>query len=128
VKAEITRGISLADAAYAAGFADQSHMTRHFKSRFGLTPGRLRRALRIGSGRTCSHSHRGTAIGGEGIRKRPTRIAPWDHTPRTTVNGATWPFPVGLAKVGNPHPNQTVQKSILSERNAGPNSFGFFVA
>jgi len=40
VKAEIARGISLADAAYAAGFADQSHMTRHFKSRFGLTPGR----------------------------------------------------------------------------------------
>jgi AraC-like DNA-binding protein len=40
VKSEITRGISLADAAYAAGFADQSHMTRHFKSRFGLTPGR----------------------------------------------------------------------------------------
>jgi AraC-like DNA-binding protein len=31
VKAEIARGISLADAAYAAGFADQSHMTRHFK-------------------------------------------------------------------------------------------------
>ena len=40
VQAEIARGISLADAAYAAGFADQSHMTRHFKSRFGLTPGR----------------------------------------------------------------------------------------
>ena len=40
MKAEIARGISLADAAYGAGFADQSHMTRHFKSRFGLTPGR----------------------------------------------------------------------------------------
>jgi len=47
---------------------------------------------------------------------------------RTTALGATWPFPVGLAKVGNPHPNQTVQKSTLSERYAGPNSFGFFVA
>src|SRR5262249_41086980 len=66
VKAEIARAISLADAAYAAGFADQSHMTRHFKSRFGLTPGRYAALLRIGSGRTCSHSHRGSAIGGEG--------------------------------------------------------------
>ena len=40
VKAEIAHGASLADAACAAGFADQSHMTRHFKARFGLTPGR----------------------------------------------------------------------------------------
>jgi AraC-like DNA-binding protein len=49
VKAEIARGISLADAAYAAGFADQSHMTRHFKSRFGLTPGRSTALLRSGT-------------------------------------------------------------------------------
>ena len=40
VRAEITRDASLADAADAAGFADQSHMRRHFKARFGLTPGR----------------------------------------------------------------------------------------
>ena len=40
VKAEIARGCPLAECAYAAGFADQSHMTRHFKARFGLTPGR----------------------------------------------------------------------------------------
>jgi AraC-like DNA-binding protein len=33
-------GASLADAAAAAGFADQSHMTRHFSTTFGLTPGR----------------------------------------------------------------------------------------
>jgi AraC-like DNA-binding protein len=33
-------GTSLADAAAAAGFADQSHMTRHFAKTFGLTPGR----------------------------------------------------------------------------------------
>jgi AraC-like DNA-binding protein len=38
--AEIAHGALLADAAYAVGFADQSHMTRHFKARFGLTPGR----------------------------------------------------------------------------------------
>lgn len=46
VKAEIAGGALLADAAYAAGFADQSHMTRHFKSRFGLTPGRFAALLR----------------------------------------------------------------------------------
>jgi AraC-like DNA-binding protein len=33
---------SLADAAYAAGFSDQSHMTRHFLHCFGMTPGRWR--------------------------------------------------------------------------------------
>jgi AraC-like DNA-binding protein len=31
---------SLADAAAAAGFADQSHMTRHSSKTYGLTPGR----------------------------------------------------------------------------------------
>ena len=31
---------ALAQAAAAAGFADQSHLTRHFAARFGLTPGR----------------------------------------------------------------------------------------
>lgn len=35
-------------AAYAAGFADQSHMTRQLKSRFGLTPGRYAALLRSG--------------------------------------------------------------------------------
>src|SRR5215471_4550072 len=40
VKVDIAHGASLAGAACAAGFADQSHMTRHFKARFGLTPGR----------------------------------------------------------------------------------------
>lgn len=40
VRASIRRGESLADAALASGFADQSHMTRHFKKAFGLSPGR----------------------------------------------------------------------------------------
>jgi AraC-like DNA-binding protein len=31
-------GSSLAGAAVEAGFADQSHMSRHFKSAYGLTP------------------------------------------------------------------------------------------
>lgn len=35
----IVGGAALADAAAAAGFADQSHMTRAFARRFGLTPG-----------------------------------------------------------------------------------------
>jgi len=33
-------GTSLSDAAAMAGFADQSHMSRHFAKAFGLTPGR----------------------------------------------------------------------------------------
>jgi AraC-like DNA-binding protein len=34
------QGLSIADVAADAGFADQSHMTRHFKQTFGLTPAR----------------------------------------------------------------------------------------
>ena len=36
----IAEGVALSEAAAAAGFADQSHLTRHFSARFGLTPGR----------------------------------------------------------------------------------------
>jgi AraC-like DNA-binding protein len=32
-------GLSLAEASVEAGFADQSHMSRHFKKAYGLTPG-----------------------------------------------------------------------------------------
>lgn len=39
VKSVILSGHSLAEAAAASGFADQSHMTRQFKRAFGLTPG-----------------------------------------------------------------------------------------
>jgi AraC-like DNA-binding protein len=39
-KALINSGYSLAEAAQASGFADQSHMTRRFKLAFGLPPGR----------------------------------------------------------------------------------------
>ncbi len=35
-------GASLADAAASSGFADQSHMTRHFKRAYGVTPARWR--------------------------------------------------------------------------------------
>lgn len=36
----IREGASLSDAAIDSGFADQSHMTRHFKKAFGMPPGR----------------------------------------------------------------------------------------
>jgi len=50
VRRMLLHGTSLADAAAAAGFADQSHMTRHFTKTFGLTPGRwLRIAVGIRS-------------------------------------------------------------------------------
>ncbi|CAN5913772.1 AraC family transcriptional regulator [soil metagenome] len=40
-QALIAAGATLSDAAAATGFADQSHLTRHFVARFGLTPGRF---------------------------------------------------------------------------------------
>lgn len=39
VRRMIARGTPLADAAFAGGFADQSHMTRAFVRAFGITPG-----------------------------------------------------------------------------------------
>jgi AraC-like DNA-binding protein len=42
VRASLRTRVSLADAAFDAGFADQSHMNRHFKQAFGLSPGRWR--------------------------------------------------------------------------------------
>lgn len=42
----IARGHALAEAAAAAGFADQSHMTRLFARQFGFTPGAWQRAVR----------------------------------------------------------------------------------
>jgi AraC-like DNA-binding protein len=51
VRRHLLVGTSLADASAAAGFADQSHMTRHFLKTFGLTPGRW---VQI----ACDASHR----------------------------------------------------------------------
>jgi Helix-turn-helix domain len=44
----LERGLSLLDAAYQAGYADQSHMTRSLKHFIGYTPAHL---ARIGNGR-----------------------------------------------------------------------------
>jgi AraC-like DNA-binding protein len=41
-RALMRAGASLADAASASGFADQSHMTRHFARAYGVTPARWR--------------------------------------------------------------------------------------
>lgn len=40
----IARGLPLAEAAAASGFADQSHMTRAFGRAYGLSPGAYARA------------------------------------------------------------------------------------
>ena len=44
-RALIRLGQTLAEAAHACGFADQSHMTRSFVRQFGFTPGAWRRAV-----------------------------------------------------------------------------------
>lgn len=41
-------GEDLAEVAVAAGFADQSHFTRHFKKAFGMTPGRWKALVNPG--------------------------------------------------------------------------------
>jgi len=45
-RAMIKSGEALADIASSTGFADQSHLNRHFVRAFGLTPGRYARAVR----------------------------------------------------------------------------------
>ncbi|MGL5009872.1 MAG: AraC family transcriptional regulator [Paracoccaceae bacterium] len=46
VRAGIAAGTTLVDAALAAGFNDQAHMSRHFKANFGISPGRWLRLVR----------------------------------------------------------------------------------
>jgi AraC-like DNA-binding protein len=41
----ISKGYTLVDTALEAGFADQSHLTRQFKSLFGITPGEFKRQI-----------------------------------------------------------------------------------
>jgi AraC-like DNA-binding protein len=44
----IGRGVAVAEAAASAGFADQSHLNRHFKRILGFTPGRYRNFVQEG--------------------------------------------------------------------------------
>jgi AraC-like DNA-binding protein len=44
-RALIAAGTPLAEVAGACGFADQSHLNRHFKAHFGMTPGRYARLI-----------------------------------------------------------------------------------
>jgi AraC-like DNA-binding protein len=60
VRLAIQGGLGLADAALAAGFADQSHMTRQFKRAYGLTPAAWAAALDCSSALRAS-SARSTA-------------------------------------------------------------------
>lgn len=46
-RGHIAAGLPLADTAAAAGFADQSRMTRHFGRAFGVTPGALAAAHHV---------------------------------------------------------------------------------
>jgi AraC-like DNA-binding protein len=46
----ICQGIDLADTAYEVGFADQSHLNRHFKGITGLTPGAYRNFVQDAAG------------------------------------------------------------------------------
>ena len=39
-------GVPATDVAHALGFADQSHLNRHFRAAYGITPGELGRRLR----------------------------------------------------------------------------------
>ncbi len=42
----LTKDVSLHEVAYSCGFADQSHLTRHFRRMVGVTPGALRQERR----------------------------------------------------------------------------------
>ncbi|MDY6953262.1 MAG: AraC family transcriptional regulator, partial [Thermodesulfobacteriota bacterium] len=44
-KALLAKGSKIADTAFDTGFADQSHLTRHFKRITGVTPGQYRKIV-----------------------------------------------------------------------------------
>jgi transcriptional regulator GlxA family with amidase domain len=44
-RSHLKRGHAVADVAYAASFADQSHLGRHFRRAYGATPGAYRSAF-----------------------------------------------------------------------------------
>ena len=54
-------GQTIAEASAAAGFADQSHLHRHFQRSLGMTPAEYRRRFRDGPGRPRCGSPGSTA-------------------------------------------------------------------
>jgi AraC-like DNA-binding protein len=54
----ISGGEGFADAAAACGFADQSHMTRAFLKRMGITPGAFRKNCEDGGFTLAAFSER----------------------------------------------------------------------
>lgn len=44
-RALLADGCAIAETAYSCGFTDQSHLSRHFRNRFGLPPGRYRKQV-----------------------------------------------------------------------------------
>lgn len=44
-KDAIEKGVSIVDTAALCGFSDQSHLTRKFKSSFGITPGQYKKSI-----------------------------------------------------------------------------------
>ena len=42
----LRNGAAPGDIAYTLGFTDQSHLNRHFKAAYGLTPGRYQSAVK----------------------------------------------------------------------------------
>lgn len=45
-KGLLRSGLSAAEVAHEVGFADQSHLNRHFRAAYGITPGRYQSAIR----------------------------------------------------------------------------------
>lgn len=45
-QALLRRGLAAGEVAHALGFADQSHLNRHFRAAYGLSPGRFQRVVR----------------------------------------------------------------------------------
>jgi len=68
----IHRERPLVEVAFDAGFADQAHFTRAFRSAFGLTPGRYR-ALRASQGSSAAPASDLPANSSMGPGPRPTR-------------------------------------------------------
>jgi AraC-like DNA-binding protein len=62
----ILQHAELADVAHWAGFSDQSHMTRHFKARYGITPGRLAALAKSGMNRSGADRRRRSPAGDPG--------------------------------------------------------------